>query len=346
MNEFASDFLRSLPKAELHLHLEGTVTPETLVELSERHSTGRLTLEQARSLYQYVDFNGFLMAFKAITEQLLTPDDYELITWHMAEALAAQGVVHAEVYISVGVVYYWRRIEFEPLFAGMERARARAEREFGLTIFWIFDAVRHFGVEEAARVFRKAAEMHKEYVSIIGIGIGGDERRMPADPFTALYAEARDAGLRLTAHAGETTGPDSIWGALNIGAERIGHGLSAQYDAELMEILAERQIPIEICMTSNVRTGSCPSLPQHPMRRYFESGLMITLNSDDPALFGSNLLGEYRLAEHEFCFTEEQLRELAANSIEASFLPPERKISVLRMIEETPFREQRMGHPG
>lgn len=333
MTDTSRDFARSLPKAELHLHLEGTVTPETLVELSERHPAGRLSLDQAQSLYRYVDFAGFLMAFKAITERLLTPDDYELITYRMAVALAAQGVVHAEVYVSVGVVYYWRRIEFEPLFAGMERGRLRAEREFGITIFWIFDAVRHFGVEEAARVFRKAAEMRKEHPSIIGIGIGGDERRMGAEPFRELYAEARDAGLRLTAHAGETTGPESIWGALNIGAERIGHGLSAYLDAELMEILAERQVPIEICMTSNVRTGSCPSPAAHPVRRYFDSGLMVTLNSDDPALFGSDLLGEFGIAEHEFHFTQEHLRELAANSIEASFLPAERRISLLQAIQ-------------
>jgi aminodeoxyfutalosine deaminase len=333
VNGTNSEFLRRLPKAELHLHLEGTVTPETLVALSERHPEGRLTLEQARALYHYVDFSGFLMAFKAITERLLTPEDYELIAWRMAESLAAQGVVHAEVYVSVGVVYYWRRIEFEPLFAGMERARLRAERELSISVLWIFDAVRHFGVEEAARVFRKAAEMRNEYPSIIGIGIGGDERRTGAEPFRELYAAARDAGLRLTAHAGETVGPESIWGALNIGAERIGHGLSAQFDAELMDVLVERQIPVEICVTSNVRTGSCLSLAEHPVRRYFDSGLMITLNSDDPTLFGSDLLGEYGIAEREFQFTQEQLRELAANSIEASFLPPERKVAVLRSIE-------------
>jgi aminodeoxyfutalosine deaminase len=333
VRESTADFLRRLPKAELHLHLEGAVTPETLVELSERHPAGRLTLEQAQALYRYVDFTGFLLAFKAITERLLTPDDYELITWRMAQSLAAQGVAHAEVYVSVGVVYYWRRIEFEPLFAGMERARQRAERDLGISILWIFDAVRHFGVEEAARVFRKAAEMRREHPSVIGIGIGGDERRTGAEPFRELYAEARDAGLRLTAHAGETVGPESIWGALNIGAERIGHGLSAEHDAELMEVLAERQIPVEICVTSNVRTGSCPSLAEHPVRRYFDSGLMITLNSDDPTLFGSDLLGEYRLAERKFQFTQEQLRELAANSVEASFLPPERKVAMLRAIE-------------
>jgi adenosine deaminase/aminodeoxyfutalosine deaminase len=333
VRESTADFLRRLPKAELHLHLEGAVTPETLVELSERHPAGRLTLYQAQALYSYADFSGFLLAFKAITERLLAPDDYELITWRMAQSLVAQGVAHAEVYVSVGVVYYWRRIEFEPLFAGMERARLRAERELGISILWIFDAVRHFGVEEAARVFRKAAEMRREHPSIIGIGIGGDERRTGAEPFRELYAEARDAGLRLTAHAGETVGPESIWGALNIGAERIGHGLSAEHDAELMEVLAERQIPVEICVTSNVRTGSCPSLAEHPVHRYFESGLMITLNSDDPTLFGSDLLGEYRLAEREFQFTQEQLRELAANSVEASFLPPERKVAMLRAIE-------------
>lgn len=328
------EILRSLPKAELHLHLEGTVTPETLVELSQKPGRTALTLEAAEALYRYTDFTGFLMAFKAISEQLVTPEDYELITWRMLVELRRQGVVHAEVYVSVGVVYYWRRIEFEPLFAGMERARIRAEQELGITLYWIFDAVRHFGPEEAARVFRKAAELRPQHPSIVGIGIGGDERRTGPEPFAVLYAEARDHGLRLTAHAGETTGPESIWGAINIGAERLGHCLSAIDDPELIEVLAERQIPLEICMSSNVRTGCCASLDQHPMPTYFEQGLMVTLNSDDPALFGSNLEQEYQIAASHFAFTEERLRELAANSIEASFLPPASKLRWLSRIEQ------------
>ncbi len=337
-------FLRTLPKAELHLHLEGTVTAETLIALSERHAnenpeTPLLTLDQARALYHYTDFTGFLLAFKAITGRLINAADYELITWRMAEHLAAQGVVHAEVYISIGVIYFWRREEaarnphlVEELLAGMERARMRAEKELGLTIYWIFDAVRHFGVEEAAVVFNKAAEMRRDHPSIIGIGIGGDERRTGAEPFRDLYARARDAGLRLTAHAGETVGPESIWAAMNIGAERIGHGLTAQYDNELVELLAERQVPIEINITSNLRTASCRALEEHPVRRYFDQGLMVTLNSDDPALFGSNLLGEYQLAHDQFDFTQEHLREIAANSFEASFLPPEQKVAWLRRL--------------
>ncbi|HEX4039373.1 MAG TPA: adenosine deaminase [Acidobacteriaceae bacterium] len=327
-----NSLIRRLPKAELHLHLEGTVTPGTLAELSARHGAP-LNLEEAQRLYAYTDFTGFLMAFKAISEHLRTAEDYELITWRMAECLARQGVVHVEPYVSVGVVYYWKRCAFEPLFAGMERARERAEAELGITIGWIFDAVRHFGEEEAALVFRKAAEMRKESPSILGIGIGGDERRTGAEPFRELYAEARDAGLRLTAHAGETVGPEGIWGALNIGAERLGHALSAIHDPELMEVLAERQVPLEICVTSNLRTGCCARPEEHPVRRYFDAGLMVTLNSDDPALFGSDLEGEYRRAGEDFGFTGEQLRELAANSIEASFLGPKRKVDLLRQIE-------------
>ena len=245
------------------------------------------------------------MAFKAVSERLRSPEDYELITYRMLQRLPAQGVVHAEVYVSVGVVYYWRRIEFEPLFCGMEAARVRAEQEFGITLYWIFDAVRHFGPEEAARVFRKAAELRRESPSIVGIGIGGDERRTGAEPFRDLYSEARDAGLRLTAHAGETIGPEGIWAALNIGAERIGHALSAEQDAELMEVLAERQVPVEICVSSNLRTGCCVSLEEHPVRRYFDAGLMVTLNSDDPAMFESDLEDEYRLAHDAFGFTGE-----------------------------------------
>ncbi|HVJ08588.1 MAG TPA: adenosine deaminase [Acidisarcina sp.] len=346
MNSFAipGDWLRRLPKAELHLHLEGTIEPATLVELSQRHDRKRtrtsMTLDEAKSLYRYQDFSGFMLAFKAITERLRTPEDYELITYRMIERLAQQGVVHAEVYVSVGVIYYWRREECEAdpflidrIFAGMERGRQRGERDFGTTLYWIFDAVRHFGPEEAARVFRKAAALKQDAPSIIGIGIGGDERRTGSEPFRDLYAEARDAGLHLTAHAGETVGPEGIWAALNIGAERLGHALSAIEDRELMDVLAERQIPVEICVTSNVRTGCCNSPARHPLRQYFDAGLMVTLNSDDPAMFESDIEAEYLLAHREFDFSADHLRELAANSIEASFLDPERKVELLHKIE-------------
>jgi len=187
------------------------------------------------------------------------------------------------------------------------------------------------------KVFRKAAALRELYPSIIGIGIGGDEARGSADLFRESYAEAKAAGLRLTAHAGETLGPESIWAAINIGAERVGHALSAQHDAELLEVLAERQIPLELNVTSNIRTGCCKSFEQHPVKHYFETGLMVTINSDDPPMFGSNLLEEYVLVQSRFEFSLEQMRELAANAVEASFLPPERKLDLLRQVEQYGF---------
>lgn len=327
------EWLRGLPKAELHLHLEGTIKPETLVELSRRHDKEPLTLESARSLYQYENFLGFLMAFKSVTERLKGPDDYELITYNMIRELSQQGVVHAEVYISFGIIFYWKKTAVEPYVEAIERGRQRGEKDFGTTILWIVDAVRHFGVEEGARVFRKAAELRESYPSIVGIGIGGDEARGPADQFRDLYKEAKAAGLRLTAHAGESVGPESIWSAINIGAERIGHALSAQHDPELIEILSKRQIPLEINITSNIKTGCCKTFDQHPVKDYFESGLMITLNSDDPPMFGSDLLEEYVLAQERYGFTMDQMRELAANAVEASFLDPTQKLKLLQRVE-------------
>jgi len=344
MSDDIGDFIRRLPKAELHLHLEGTIDPATLAELSQRVDTESgaepLTLEAAEALYQYTDFSGFMIAFKAVTRRLRGADEYELAAYRMIEQLAAQGVVHAEVYISVGVVYYWRKEEdaadpqlFEKIFAGLERARERGERDFGVTLYWIFDAVRHFSVPEAERVFRLAARMKEQYPSIIGIGLGGDERVTGSEPFREMYAEAAAAGLRLTNHAGETTGPEAIWEALSIGSERLGHALSAIRDPELVAELYRRQIPLELNPSSNVRTGVCASFAEHPLREYLDKGLMVTLNSDDPAFFGSTVENEYRLAHEVHGMGREELKLLAGNSFRASFLPEHAKQHWLSRIE-------------
>jgi adenosine deaminase/aminodeoxyfutalosine deaminase len=338
-------FIQSLPKAELHLHLEGSVDPATLAELSRRYNTplptanerynvagsgDALTEEDIRRLYLYKDFDGFLMAFKAVTERLRAPEDYELVTYRLMQKLRQQNVVHAEVYVSIGVIR-WRGQPVEPIFEGMERGRERGQRDFGVSLLWIFDAVRQFGPEAAAQVFELAARLRDR--NVVGVGIGGDESKGPAEWFRDLYKKAADNGLRLTAHAGETTGPESVWGALNIGAERIGHGLAAARDPELMEVMAEKQVPVEICISSNLRTRACLELPQHPVRKFFDQGLMITLNTDDPAMFQTSLNREYEIAQQEFNFSAEHLRELARNSMEASFLPVEKKLRFLQQID-------------
>lgn len=321
-----ADFICSLPKAELHLHLEGSVDPATLVELSRRHNTPlpgnpesgkELTEDDVRSLYRYRDFYGFLMAFKAVTERLRTPEDYELITYRLMQKLKTQNVVHAEVYVSVGVIF-WREQNFDAIFEGLERGRERGTRDFGVSLLWIFDAVRHFGAEAADRVFRKAAEFRDR--NVVGIGIGGDENKGPAHWFREQYAWARDHGLRLTCHAGESAGPESIWSAIrDLKAERIGHGLTAIHDPALMDYLTEHQIPIEICLSSNLRTGCCATLQEHPLPKYLEKGLIVTLNTDDPEMFETTVNREYELAAGTFGLGEPELRKLAENSRKASF---------------------------
>jgi len=329
-----SAFIMSLPKAELHLHLEGTIDPATLVELRKSHGK-ESTLAEVEQLYQYKDFAGFLMAFKAVTEDLQTAADYELVVYGLMQKLKSENVLHAEVYVSVGV-NLWRQQDFEAIFEGLERGRERGERDFGISLLWIFDAVRQFGSEKAKSV----AELAVRYKArgVVGFGIGGDEAKAGPELFREVYGYAAENGLRLTAHAGESAGPESVWGALNIRAERIGHGLTAWHDPELVEELSRRQIPVEICVTSNLRTGVCSTLAEHPVRRYFDQGIMVTLNSDDPAMFGTTLAGEYQLAQDAFGFTDEHLREMARNSFEASFLPAERKLQFLNLFDSVAAR--------
>ena len=322
-------FIRQLPKAELHLHLEGAVDPATLLELRKRHGDA-VTLAQTEALYRYSDFPSFLMAFKEVSAHLRGPDDYELVTYKLMQQLKEENVLHAEVYVAVGVCLY-RKQDFAEIFEGLERGRARGARDFGVSLLWIFDATRHFGVEEAQRVFELAVRYKDRHV--VGVGIGGDEMKAPPELFRSVYAYAEDHGLRLTAHAGETGPAESVWGALNLHAERIGHGFSAAQDPDLIEELSYRQIPVEICLTSNLRTGVCKTAAEHPVKNYFEQGVMVTLNTDDPALFGTTLAREYQFAQETFGFTDEHLRELARNSFEASFLPAEKKLELLSLFD-------------
>ncbi len=336
-----SAYILSLPKAELHLHLEGTVDPATLAELSRRHPTplsttnnrytniadsGRVfTEEEALDLYQYKNFTGFLLAFKAVTERLRTAEDYELVTYRMMQKLHAQNVLHAEVYVSVGVIH-WRGGEFALLFEGLEAGRKRGERDFGMSLYWIFDAVRHFGPRRAGLVLDDAIALRKSSANIVGIGLGGDERRAAPELFRDVYARAASEGLRRTVHAGETMGPESVWSALrDLNANRIGHGLHAVEDPALVAYLAEKQIPVEVCISSNVLTGCCPSAEQHPLRQLYDAGVLVTLNTDDPDMFRTSLVGEYQIAQEVHSFSEPELYYLARNSFQSSFLPEARK---------------------
>lgn len=296
-----SDFYQRLRKAELHVHLEGSVEPETVLELDPN-----LADSEVRSRYRHSDFAGFIQSYIWINRQLRTPEHYGLITRRLLERLERDNVEYVEIILSAGVIL-WKEQNFHAIF---DAVRTEAER-FSIDVFWILDAVRHFGVEPAVRVAELAIEYCEE--GVVGFGIGGNENTGPAGWFRDIFSQIRDQGLAILPHAGETVGPDSVWSCVNMGATRIGHGFRSAEDPELMEHLREHNIPLEICLTSNVRTGSVASIEEHPVRKLFDAGVPITLNTDDPALFGTSLSQEYRLAAEQFGFTEDELRIVAGN---------------------------------
>jgi len=293
--------------AELHLHLEGSLEPETLREIDPS-----VTPEEIASLCDYTDFEGFINAFVWVNRKLRGPADYALAARRLFEKLAREGVCYAEVTLSAGVVL-WKKQDLAAVFDALAAEAARSP----VPVRWILDAVRQWGAEAAVPVFDFAADHIAD--GVVAVGLGGFEEQGPALWFRDLYAIARDRGLRLTCHAGETTGPQSIWDAIEIGAERIGHGIRAVEDPKLMAHLRDHDIPLEVCITSNIRTGAVPTLGQHPVRKLFEAGVPIILNTDDPALFGCTLAGEFDIARREFGFADAELDAIASNSARYAF---------------------------
>jgi aminodeoxyfutalosine deaminase len=296
-----------MTRGELHLHLEGAVEPETLKELDPS-----LTDAELRAALSYSEFAGFIQSYVWVNRKLRGAADYALIARRLFEQLAAQNICYAEVTISAGVIL-WKKQDLAAIFDTLANEAARSP----VPIRWILDATRQWGAEAAAPVFDFAAEHVSD--GVVAIGIGGIEAEGPALWFRDLYAKAHDRGLRLTCHAGETTDAQSIWDALAIGAERIGHGIRAIEDAYLMMHLREHNIPLEVCITSNIRTGAVASLADHPVRKLFDAGVPIVLNTDDPALFECTMESEYDLAARAFGFTPSELDELAANSLKYAF---------------------------
>ena len=303
-------FIQQLPKAELHLHLEGSIDAQTMQEIDPA-----LTLDEIRTALRFSDFGGFIQTYIWVSKKLTTPAAYRIAARRLLENLILQGVVAVEITLSAGVIL-WKGQALDAIFKELQ---AETNLHPAIRVRWIFDAVRQFGVDPAREVFLKAAAYSD--AGVVAIGLGGDETRGPAAWFSELYSEAKRAGLCLACHAGEVTGPESVWEAVRIGATRIGHGIRAVHDSELMSYLAEHQIALEVCPSSNVATRAVASLQEHPLRKLWDAGIPIVIGTDDPALFATDLNREYAIAAEVFSFSRDELRLLAANSLRFSFDP-------------------------
>ena len=314
--------IASLPKAELHLHLEGSIRPAIASALAARHGV-ELEEEEVRRRYEYTNFAGFLDAFKWVTSFVREPKDFALIAVDLAEQLLEQKVAYAEVTLSVGVMFL-RQQQPEANFAAILKATEPFERR-GLRLNWIFDAVRQFGAEAAMRVVQAARRCESR--RIVAFGIGGDEMSLATKEFRGVYERAEEYGFHRLMHAGEIGGPEKIREAIEIlGVERIGHGIAAIRDEGLMETLAERGIPLEICLASNLRTGalgvqlgkSTATMEEHPLAEILRRGVAVTIATDDPAMFHTSLVEEYRNA-WRIGLTEEEIARVAENGFRFAF---------------------------
>lgn len=313
--------------------MEGSIQPATVCALTARHGIA-LSQEEVRRRYGYKNFLEFIEAFKWVTSYLREPQDYALIATDLAEHLLTQGVVYTEVTLSIGVMLL-RKQRPEANFEAILRATEPFEKR-GLTMNWVFDAARQFGVDSALQVVEAARRSASK--KIIAFGIGGDELSIPTEDFRSVYDQAGDLGLHRLMHAGEVGGPEKIREAIELlGAERIGHGIAAINDPALMDLLAERQIPLEICPASNICTGALDQqlrrkgagIKDHPLPKLFRHGIPVVLSTDDPAMFHTTLLSEYENAS-QMGLDESELLRLTNMSFDHAFLSEQEKHSLLR----------------
>jgi adenosine deaminase len=288
------------------------------VDLGERADPAR-----TYALDAFRPFQDFLLLFAKVTETLRAPDDFALIARDYAVDAAAQGVAYAEIFISPSVwTFFHRELDVRAAVAAIREALDETGRLLGIEVALIADLTRNFGAERAEQSARQAVALRD--LGVIGIGLGGDEARYPPELYARAYALAREGGLHGVVHAGEAAGPASVRAAIEVlGAERIGHGVRAVEDSAVVELLAERRIPLEICPTSNRLTGAAPASELHPLGALDAAGCIVTIDADEPALFGTSLLDEYRFVADSF--GEDALERFARNAVDASFAPPATK---------------------
>jgi adenosine deaminase len=331
-----SDFFKKIPKVELHVHLEGSVRPETVLKLSRRHgiTLPADSVEGLQEWYRFKDFRHFVEIYLAITKCIRTPEDLELVAREFLEGQAAQNIKHSEVTYTASTVASYLNISWPDQHKALLSAMKYGEKELGVTAGIILDIVRGCSVEKAIEV----AEWATTSEGVTALGLAGEEWRGTAQ-YEPAFQLAKSRGLPIIPHAGETVGPESVWETLKYTDPlRIGHGVRSIEDPRLVRELAARQIPLEVCPTSNVALGVYPSLAEHPLPKLLDEGVYVTLNSDDPPMFNTTLTDEFERCATTFDFNEDIVWTLCLNAARAAVLPDDRKNELIAQMR-TEFSE-------
>lgn len=328
------DFIHRLPKAELHVHLVGSASLDTVLELARRHPGKAVPTdrEQLRAFYEFSDFAHFIDVYVKVNQLVVTGADVTALVVGLARDLAANQVRYAEVTVTP-VPHLVTGIAPDELAEALTEGRALASRLHGVALAWVFDIAGSLGIEAGMAT----AEWVLRYrpAGTVGFGLGGHEIGVPRERYRVPFDMARDGGLRSVPHAGETTGPETIWAALtHLRAERIGHGTSAVRDPNLLAHLAGEGIPVEVCPSSNIRTRAVATLAEHPFPRLLDAGVPVTLATDDPGMFHTDLNREYLLVHEHFGLSRGDLADLARAGVRAAFCDERRKAALLAEIDE------------
>jgi aminodeoxyfutalosine deaminase len=326
-------FIAGLPKAELHVHQVGSASPRIVADLAERHpETGVPSDPEALAdFFTFADFAEFIRIYLTVVDLVRTGADVRLLTYGVAEEMAGQNIRYAELTVTpyMSVV---GGIPAEEFCEAIEDARVAAERDLGIVLRWIFDIPADFGQPAADLTASVALDVAPD--GLVGFGLGGSEQGFPRSMFTAQFDRARAAGLHSVPHAGETTGPETIWEAIReLRAERIGHGTSCVQDPALTTYLCEHEVTVEVSLTSNLCTGVIADLAEHPVRAMVAAGVPVTINSDDPPMFGTTLNREYAIAAELLDLDGSGLGELARQAVRSSFAPDPVKQRILAEID-------------
>ena len=327
-------FIAGLPKVELHVHHVGSASPRIVAELAARHE-GRTPVpadpEAVAKYFEFRDFAHFIEIYLSVVDLVREPEDVRILTYEVGRELARQQVRYAELTVTP-YSHVSRGIPAPDFCAAIEDARVKAEAELGIVLRWCFDIPGEAGLPSAEETLAIALDHRPD--GLVSFGLGGPEIGVPRPQFKPYFDKARAAGLHSVPHAGETTGPETVWDAVReLGAERIGHGISAAQDERLMAHLAEHRIPLEVCPTSNVRTRAVPSLDEHPLPVLRAAGVPVTVNSDDPPMFGTTLDDEYAVAARLLDLDEAGVADLARDAVAASFMPAADKVRISAEID-------------